>query len=407
MESSISTQIKGTRTSHIVQEFFTNSALFPIVNILLEMLVEGVANYAKAPDLYAILLACTVQAMFLGTMQFRGKPSPLLGNLIGPALYSLIEVSIEGAVFFSAPNHIGYWIFAFVIGGLQQARIMLPGRQHSIFILLENLTRTYILFAGYWMFEAKTEATYLNIADFFTNDSHIYVFLAVSLIGLVIGLANVNAEKYLLLLRRTAAELQIYSEWLLGKNLLEQAVANPSAMGLKRQRRAVVFSDIRGFTNWSEATPPEQVVAMLNRYFEKAEDVWRQYPVIKVKLTGDEIMIVLDAPREAVRLAQELQRETGGLLAAQGLSAGIGIHCGALVEGLMGSQNVKGYDVIGDTVNTAKRICDIAAGGEILISADAWESLAGEFASGEPRLANLKGKQESLKIYPLARIPTD
>lgn len=68
----------------------------------------------------------------------------------------------------------------------------------------------------------------------------------------------------------------------------------------------------------------------------------------------------------------------------------------------MGSQNVKGYDVIGDTVNSAKRICDIAAGGEILISADAWDSLAGEYTSGEPRLANLKGKQESLKIYPLA-----
>lgn len=407
MESTIDKQIKGSLASHVVREFFTNSAHYPIANILLEMMVTGIGAYVMEPDLYAILFAAMAQASFLGLWQYRERPRPFIGNLIGPLLYTLAEIAIDGSGFSLISNHIGYWGFSLVIGGFQQARVSLAGMASVWFVLLENLARTYILFAAYWMFEARIEPDYRSVGDFFGNASHLFMFMTLSLIGLAIGFSNVNAERYLVMLRRMAGELQTYSEWLLGKRLLEQAVSNSTAMSLQRHDRAILFADIRGFTQWSETTEPEKVVAMLNRYFEAAEDAWKPFPVIKAKLTGDEIMLVLDEPGNAVKVAQALWRSSETVLAEYGLAVGTGIHCGPLVEGLMGSHNVKGYDVIGDTVNTAKRICDIAGGGEILVSRSVLERLDGKVATGEMRSVKLKGKQGELDVFPLIHTPND
>ncbi|MDO9188787.1 MAG: adenylate/guanylate cyclase domain-containing protein [Sulfurimicrobium sp.] len=406
MNSSISHKIRGSRASYVARDFFTNSAHYAIANILLEMLSEGPRGYLLSPDPYAILLSALAQAYFLGTMQFREQRYYLLGNLIGPALYTLFEFFIDGMVFVATPNHIGYWLFALAIGALQQARASLPERLSGLWIVLENLARTYILVAGYWMFEARTEVADHSLAGFFSNASHVYVFLAVNLIALLIGLANVQAHRYLLILRDMAAELQRYSEWLLGARLLEQAVSDPAAMSLKRQYRAVVFADIRGFTGWSESMPPEQVVAMLNCYFELAEEAWRDTSIIKAKFTGDEVMIVFDSAVDAVRVARRLNLNTLAQLAAHGLSVGIGIHSGPLVEGLMGSHEMKGYDVVGDTVNTAKRICDSAVGGEILISRDACQDLPLGEAEEQAQQIPLKGKQVPLDVFRLVLAPS-
>lgn len=399
MNSSISSQIHGSRASYVARDFFTNSAHYAIANILLEMLSVGPLAYLLSVDPYTILLSALAQAYYLGNMQYRGGRHYLLGNLIGPMLYTLFEIFSDGAVFVPATNHIGYWLFALAIGSLQQARVSLPGRLSGIWIVLENLVRTYILVAGYWMVEARTEPLDRSLAGFFANTSHVYVFLSVNLIGLLIGLANVQAHRYLVILRGMTAELQRYSEWLLGPRLLEQAVADPAAMSLKRQNRTVVFADIRGFTGWSESMPPEQVVMMLNRYFELAEEAWRDVPIIKAKFTGDEVMMVFDDVRNAIPVARKLNLNTRELLAEHGLSLGIGIHCGPLVEGLMGSQEMKGYDVVGDTVNTARRICDSAGVGEILLSRDACRGLQAGEVEEEALWMAFKGKQASFEIF--------
>lgn len=116
--------------------------------------------------------------------------------------------------------------------------------------------------------------------------------------------------------------------------------------------------DIRGFTRWAESKTPEQVITMLNAYFETAEEVWKKSDVIKVKHTGDEIMAIFPTAWRATPVALALREKIDGLLSRYGLAAGIGVHQGELVEGLIGSKDVKAYDVIGDTVNTGKRISD-------------------------------------------------
>ncbi len=90
-----------------------------------------------------------------------------------------------------------------------------------------------------------------------------------------------------------------------------------------------------------------------------------------------------------------------GYLKKFDLSAGIGIHCGLLVEGLIGSRDVKIYDIIGDTVNTSKRICDQAAGGELLITEEVLLPLKQDVTVDEPRYLTAKGKKEPIKVYPV------
>jgi class 3 adenylate cyclase len=84
------------------------------------------------------------------------------------------------------------------------------------------------------------------------------------------------------------------------------------------------------------------------------------------------------------------------------LGAGIGLHTGALVEGLLGSDEAKFYDVIGDTVNTAKRIEGNATRAEVLASDDTRKLLDTKFSIGQARQVAAKGKGE-LTVYPVDR----
>src|SRR5438093_1317490 len=114
--------------------------------------------------------------------------------------------------------------------------------------------------------------------------------------------------------KRLTDQLRKYTEWLFGKTLFRQAVAAPGSLNLSRQERTILFADIRGFTHWSERHAPEEAVALLNRYFEAAERIWTNSSVIKTEYTGDEIMGVFPAARDAVLIAQALRLELGRLL---------------------------------------------------------------------------------------------
>jgi len=85
-----------------------------------------------------------------------------------------------------------------------------------------------------------------------------------------------------------------------------------------------------------------------------------------------------------------------------GLAAGIGVHSGPVVEGLLGSPGVMGYDVIGDTVNTAKRIEGAALGGEVLVSEPVRAALDPGTRCGERREVLAKGKEAPIEVHLLA-----
>jgi len=202
--------------------------------------------------------------------------------------------------------------------------------------------------------------------------------------------------------KRMSDQLRKYTEWLFGRNLFSQAVTAPDSLGLQRQERTIIFADIRGFTRWSEQRSPEEVVQMMNHYFEVAEGVWAKSTVIKTEYTGDEIMGVFPGVQQAAAAAVALRVELDKLLQPLGLGFGAGLHAGPVVEGLVGSAHVKEYCFVGDTVNTARRICDHADIGEILLSRDAWSLEQERLEVGPARHLEVKGKSQPLTVHALS-----
>jgi adenylate cyclase len=142
-------------------------------------------------------------------------------------------------------------------------------------------------------------------------------------------------------------------------------------LGGKRQVVTVLFSDVRGFTTYSEARSPEIVIDVLNRYLTMMTDVILGHGGTLVTFMGDGIMAVFGAPIEmddhadrALAAAREMAgpalEQFNEWMAEQGeserFSIGIGLNSGPVMAGNVGSERRLEYTVIGDTTNTASRI---------------------------------------------------
>jgi adenylate cyclase len=132
----------------------------------------------------------------------------------------------------------------------------------------------------------------------------------------------------------------------------------------------VLFSDVVGFTTYSENHQPEEVVAILNEYLGAMTDIVLKWEGILDKFIGDAIVVFWGAPmiqedhaERAVRCALEMQERLGQLCLkweAEGktpLTSGIGLNSGEAIVGNIGAQGKKmDYTVIGDHVNLGARV---------------------------------------------------
>jgi adenylate cyclase len=174
----------------------------------------------------------------------------------------------------------------------------------------------------------------------------------------------------------------------------------------------VLFSDIRGFTSLSETAAPDDVVALLNRYFTSQVEIIFKHGGTLDKFIGDGIMAFWGAPtahpdhaRRAVLAALEMSaaldelRDELGALGA-GLDIGIGLHTGSAVVGFIGSDERLDYTAIGDTVNCASRVESTTKGISRILVSKATREAAGEgFEWRDRGLHRVKGRGEELHLF--------
>lgn len=179
----------------------------------------------------------------------------------------------------------------------------------------------------------------------------------------------------------------------------------------------VLFSDIRGFTTLSETRPPQEVVNLLNRYFDRQVDVVFRHGGTLDKFIGDCIMAFWGAPvadpahaERAVAAALEMQDVVLAFrkeLEAEGADVadfdiGIGVHSGPAVVGFIGAQKKLDYTAIGDTVNLASRVEGLTKGvARVLVTRETMQacppSASMHFA---PRGAfDVKGRAAQVELY--------
>jgi class 3 adenylate cyclase len=163
---------------------------------------------------------------------------------------------------------------------------------------------------------------------------------------------------------------------------------------------SLLFADIVGFTQLSSGMTADELVAVLNELFTVFDRLVAGWGLEKVKTIGDAYMVVggmTDQAEEHLermgRLALALATELDTLDAATryGIRFRIGIHCGPVVAGVIGTKKFI-YDIWGDTVNVASRMEAMGAPGRIHVSAAVEQRLRGRFIF-EPRgVTEIKGK---------------
>jgi len=152
------------------------------------------------------------------------------------------------------------------------------------------------------------------------------------------------------------------------------------------RQATILFSDIRGFTRLAKSMDVEDVAEMIEEYFSRLVPTVVEHQGMIDKFVGDAILAVFGSPdadqhqyRHAVEAALAMQaameeinshRDARGKVTA---GLGIGIHCGDVVQGFVGSRERMEFTVIGDAVNLASRYCDGAAAGEVLISPEIFQ----------------------------------
>lgn len=184
-------------------------------------------------------------------------------------------------------------------------------------------------------------------------------------------------------------------------------------LGGARQTISILFADVRGFSTFSERHEPEKVVAAINRYFTVAADAILLHEGIIDKFMGDAVMALFNTPflpqedhaLRAVRAALAMMYDASALSEVldpdQQLRLGVGIHTGEVVLGNIGSPDRLDFSAIGDAVNLAKRLQEVAGPEQILISQAAYEEVKDWVEVIQLDPIQVKGRHAHEQVYEL------
>lgn len=197
-------------------------------------------------------------------------------------------------------------------------------------------------------------------------------------------------------LREEKARADSFLHAMMPPGAVSELKANREVKPRRYEEVAVLFCDIVGFTAHCDSTPPEQVVTELQSAVASFEAITEEHGLEKIKTIGDAYLATagllrrLEAPLTAA-VACGLEMARSPALSAPGWKVRIGIHSGPVIAGIIGDKQYL-FDVWGDTVNMAARICDKAPPGAVVVASEGWQWIKEEFGGRSLSQHDLKGK---------------
>lgn len=193
-------------------------------------------------------------------------------------------------------------------------------------------------------------------------------------------------------------------------------------LGGKKQDLTVFFSDVRGFTSFSEKMDPQELSSLLSSYLTPMTEIVFNNKGTLDKYMGDGLMAFFGAPvaqedhaynacvcaLESIERLKIIQKE----FADRGwppIEIGIGVNSGAMSVGNMGSKIVQSYTVLGDAVNLGARLeaATKSYGARILVGEDTYEQVKDQLVFREVDRVRVKGKQLPVRAYELLQKERD
>lgn len=170
---------------------------------------------------------------------------------------------------------------------------------------------------------------------------------------------------------------------------------------------AMVFVDVRGSTTAAEGMEPREFTRLIDRFHRHATRALIHSDALVEKLVGDQLTGIYvpgfagsEYPRKALEAAVKLQEHaTREALEGTGLPVGVGVHVGRAYVGAVGSrEGIIEITALGDDVNTAARLCQIAGPGELVVSDAVYQASGLDVPATEPRVVELKGKRTHVAV---------
>ena len=208
----------------------------------------------------------------------------------------------------------------------------------------------------------------------------------------------------------------MFSHYVTG-DLVNELLNNPNKLKLGGEKRnlTILFSDIAGFTTFSEKLSPNELVNFINSYLDEMTKIVLLNKGTLDKYIGDAVMAFWGAPIDACRTALQMQarlnelRNNWQLPEAKQLQVRIGINCGEVVVGNIGGETRFDYTVMGDNVNLASRLegANKQYGTLIIIGENVFKVLENKILVRELDNIRVKGKSKPTKIFELISLAED
>jgi adenylate cyclase len=388
---------------------------------------EGTVLYKSAADVLSGRIPSEIfrdKIVFIGTSAiatYDTKITPFSANMPGVEKNATVVANIINEDFIKK-SEIYFDLLAVLLVGV--IALFISRKQGALYSLIVYLSLTvFLIISNQAMF------TYFGILKP-QYDGIRMNFVYPLFTGLTVGTFLIS-YRYFIEEKSARNVKRIFSSYVT-ERVVNELIKNPGMAKLGGERRevTVLFTDIRGFTTFSEKHSPEEVVAMLNEYLGAMTEVIFRWEGTLDKFVGDEILAFWGAPmrqdnhaelalRCALHMRQRLEKlqEKWGKEGKPPLDAGIGINTGEVIVGNIGAEGKKmDYTVIGDHVNLGARVEGLTKkyGAHILITEFTLKRIQGLVETDNIshlsvkglEKVTVKGKERPLNIYEVKSLPS-
>lgn len=241
------------------------------------------------------------------------------------------------------------------------------------------------------------------------QESLVYLVVAI-LIAIVMYRARQTVRRQLEAERDTMAVSQMFGRFV-PKAIADAMIKDRGALDPVERTATILFTDIAGFTNLTEARGPRAIVDILNAYFDMATEVIGKHNGVVTQFQGDAILAIFNVPFEdeahahnALMASKELlARVESETFAGESLSVRVGINTGPLIAGNVGGGGRENYTVHGDAVNLAARLEALNKQyGTTLLVSHTTAALLEHIPLKEIGKTEIRGLSEPVSIYTFA-----